>query len=709
MTQLPPSLEKHPELDTWVRIDEAETVTVFSGKSEHGQGLRSMLARIAAEELDVALERVRVATADTAHGLDEGLTAGSTSTQESGAALRQAAAEARAHLLELGAADLGADPAELRVDDGTISAGRSTTTYWRLLGGRRFGVRASGRARPKPPAEHRIVGNAGRRVDLTGIVTGTTRYLQDLSLPGMLHGRVVRPPSRSACLEHIDEARVRSLPGVVAVVRDGSFLGVVGEREEQALAAAAVLASSVRWSEQPALRPLASVSDWLRSQPGRAFRVVEGVGIDADVPPVTEPTGAARTVRATYTRPFTLHGSIGPSAAVAHWHDGGLEVWSSTQGVFFLRRALAEALRVEPDTVRVRHVEAAGCYGHNGADDAAADAALLSQAVGKPVRVQWMRQDEHVWEPLGPAMVMEVRGGLDQAGNVVAWDFQGWTPTHSSRPNGSAGSLLAGTLTGNASGTPNQSGADRNANHTYNFKNNRVVVHWLRSSPLRASALRGLGSPQNTFANESFIDELATAAGIDPIEFRLRHLNDARAKAVLAVVAKRAGWPNREPSQQTGVKSGRGVAFVQYDRTEAYVAAVTDVDVNLANGEVRVKRVVIAHDCGLIINPNGLRNQIEGNVIQATSRALKEEVKFDRAKVTSLDWALYPILRFPEIPDVIVELIDRPDQLAVGAGEATTSAIPAAIANAIFDATGVRLRDVPFTPERIKTALSQSA
>jgi CO/xanthine dehydrogenase Mo-binding subunit len=416
---------------------------------------------------------------------------------------------------------------------------------------------------------------------------------------------------------------------------------------------------------------------------------------------------SAKTLQAVYLWPYQLHATMGPSCAITDVKDGTATVWSATQGAYQLRPTIAQLIGLTSANVRVVYVEAAGCYGHNAADDAAADAALLSQAVGKPVRVQWMRhQDEHAWEPLGPAMVMEVRGGLDHRGNLAAWDYQVWTPTHSSRPNGSAGSLLAGLLTNMAAGTPNQSGADRNANHTYNFKNNRVMVHWLNSSPLRASALRGLGSPQNTFANESFIDELAAAAGADPVEFRLRYLSDPRAKAVLDAVAKKSGWPHRPTPSQAGFKNGRGVAYVRYDRAEAYVGAVVDVEVNPTDGLVRVTRVVVAHDCGLIINPDGLRNQIEGNVIQATSRTLKEEVKFDRAMVTSLDWSGYPILRFPEIPEVIIELIDRPDQPSVGAGEATTSAIPAAIANAIFNATGIRLRAILFTPDRVKAAMS---
>ena len=692
------------QLDSWLIIQNDGTITVMTGKVELGTGVSTSLRQIVADELDFPFEKITWIQGDTANTVDQAPTFGSQTIKRGGSQLRQAAAEAKATLLSLAATQLHAPVESLRIVRGVISVGddaKKKVTYADLLAGTAFNRAISGKVKAKIPGDYTFVGQSIARVDIPAKVTGEHLYLQNFRLAGMLHGRVIHPASVGAKLTSVDEASLKTIPGVVKIVVKENFVGVVCQREEQAIRAAREL--KVTWQDEQRLPASAELFDLLKKIPANDKAAAESGDVE------TALSGSAKTFKATYHWPYQLHASIGPSCAVADVTSSAATVWSATQGAHQLRPTIAQLLGISPANVRVIYVEAAGCYGHNGADDAAADAALLSQAVGKPVRVQWMRQDEHVWEPLGPAMVMEVRGGLDQAGNVVAWDFQGWTPTHSSRPNGSAGSLLAGTLTGNASGTPNQSGADRNANHTYNFKNNRVVVHWLRSSPLRASALRGLGSPQNTFANESFIDELATAAGIDPIEFRLRHLNDARAKAVLEVVAKRAGWPNREPSQQTGVKSGRGVAFVQYDRTEAYVAAVTDVDVNLANGEVRVKRVVIAHDCGLIINPNGLRNQIEGNVIQATSRALKEEVKFDRAKVTSLDWALYPILRFPEIPDVIVELIDRPDQLAVGAGEATTSAIPAAIANAIFDATGVRLRDVPFTPERIKTALSQSA
>ena len=709
MSSLPPSLAKHPELDTWVRIDEAETVTVFSGKSEHGQGLRSMLARIGAEELDVALERVRVETADTAHGLDEGLTAGSTSTQESGAALRQAAAEVRAHLLELAARELGSDPGELRVDDGAISAHGRTTTYWQLHGGMKFGLRASGRARPKPPTEHRVVGNAGRRVDLTGIVTGTARYLQDATVPGMLHGRVVRPPSRDARLLEADVERIRSLAGVVAVVRDGSFLGVVAEREEQALAAAAALASAARWSEEPVLGPLASVPDWLRSQPERAFRVVDGVGFEGDVPPVTEPAGAARTVRGRYTRPFTLHGSIGPSAAIARWGDGGLEVWSSTQGVFPLRRALAEALRVEPERVRVRHVEAAGCYGHNGADDATLDAALLARAAARPVRVVLTREQEHTWEPCGPAAVVEMQASLDADGRLLDWNHDVWSNSHIGRaavaPPGTSALAAAWQLADPLPPPVPQprlmyhGGIHRNADPLYAFPNRRVVKHFVESGPVRVSSLRSLGAFANVFAIESFLDEVAEAAGEDPVVFRLSYLEDERAREVLETAARAIG-----PRARGELGRGIGIAFAQYKNMQCYAAVAVELHVDDATAAVRLDRVVVAADAGEVIDPRGLANQLEGGVVQAASWTLKEQVTFDDTHITSGAWDTYPILTFPEVPQVDVVVLDRPGVAPVGAGEATQGPTAAAIANAVYDASGVRVRDLPLTPESGRAA-----
>ncbi len=693
---LPPN-----QLDSWLIVHKDGTITVLTGKVELGTGVSTSLRQIVADELDCSFEKIHWVQGDTANTVDQAPTFGSQTIKRGGGQLRQAAAEAKTTLLSLAAARLGVPVETLTVNQGVVSAGatgKSKVTYAELLGGSTFNKEITGKIKPKSPSEHKLVGKSLPRVDIPGKVTGEHVYLQDLRVVGMLHGRAIRPSSVGAKLTAVDEASVKSIPGLVKVVVKGNFAGVVCEREEQAIRAARQL--KITWHKAPSLPAMSELSNTLRKIPSTDRAPANAGDVD------TALAGAAKTLNATFHWPYQLHASMGPSCAVADVKGDAATIWSATQGAHQLRPTIAQLVGIAPANVRVIYVEAAGCYGHNAADDAAADAALLSQAVGKPVRVQWMRHDEHAWEPLGPAMVMEVRGGLDAQGNIVAWDFHGWTPTHSSRPNGSAGSLLAGQLADMASGKPNQSGADRNANHTYNFINNRVMVHWLSSSPLRASALRGLGSPQNTFANESFMDELAAAAGADPVEFRLRYLTDPRAKAVLEAAAQKSGWPNRPAPSQAGLKSGRGVAYVRYDRTEAYVAAVADVEVNPADGQVRVTRVVVVHDCGLIINPDGLRNQIEGNVIQAISRTLKEEVKFDRAMVTSLDWRLYPILRFPEIPEVIIELIDRPDQPSVGAGEPANSAIPAAIANAFFDATGARLRTVPFTSERVKAALS---
>ena len=686
------------QLDSWLIIHKDGMVTVRTGKVELGTGVSTSLRQIVADELDCAFEKITWVQGDTANTVDQAPTFGSQTIKRGGSQLRQAAAEAKATLLSLAAVRLGVAVEMLTASQGLISGGKKSVTYSDLLGGLSFNGEIAGKIKPKSASDYKLVGRSVPRVDIPAKASGEYIYLHNLRLPGMLHGRAIRPPSVGAKLLSVDETSVKEIAGLVKIVVKQNFVGVVAAREEQAIRAAREL--KITWQESPSLPAMEQLADMLRKIPSNDKPPANSGDVTAAL------SASVKTLTATYHWPYQLHASMGPSCAVADVSNSQATIWSATQGAHQLRPTIANLTGITNANVRVIYVEAAGCYGHNAADDAAADAALLSQAVGKPVRVQWMRHDEHAWEPLGPAMVMEVRGGLDQQGNVTAWDYQVWTPTHSSRPNGSAGSLLAGANTGMSAGTPNQSGADRNANHTYDFKNNRVMVHWLNSSPLRASALRGLGSPQNTFANESFIDELANAAGADSVEFRFRHMSDPRAKAVLEAAAKKSGWPNRPAPSQAGFKSGRGVAYVRYDRTEAYVAAVVDVEVNPADGQIRVSRVVVAHDCGLIINPDGLRNQIEGNVIQAISRTLKEEVTFDRSRVTSLDWRLYPILRFPEIPEVIIELIDRPEQPSVGAGEATTSAIPAAIANAIFNAIGIRLRTIPFTPERVKAALA---
>ncbi|HEY5350293.1 MAG TPA: molybdopterin cofactor-binding domain-containing protein, partial [Candidatus Lustribacter sp.] len=415
---------------------------------------------------------------------------------------------------------------------------------------------------------------------------------------------------------------------------------------------------------------------------------------------------AARTLRATYQWPYQTHGSIGPSCAVADVHADRATIWSPTQGVYPLRDALAELLDLDKVSVRVVYAEGAGCYGHNGADDVCGDAALVSKALRRPVRVQWMRQDEHGWDPKGPAMVIDARAGLDAGGNLIAWQYDAFTPTHSTRPDGKAGNLLAGQLIGKTADDPFV-GGDRNARSNYAFTDQRVTAHVQKRWILRPSALRSLGAAQNTFANESFVDEAAHAAGADPIAFRLRYLDDSRARDVLEAVAKLAKWEPGKTLRSTAgdVHRGRGVALTRYEGVNAAVAVIADCEVNKKTGVVRVRDVYVAHDCGLIVNPDGLRNQIEGNVIQASSRTLKEEIRYDRRRVTSVDWATYPIIRFTEVPNVHITLIDRPELPSLGAGEPTTAVIAPAIANAVFAAVGARCRTVPFTVERVRTAL----
>jgi CO/xanthine dehydrogenase Mo-binding subunit len=441
---------------------------------------------------------------------------------------------------------------------------------------------------------------------------------------------------------------------------------------------------------------------YLHNQPTNDVMLVEAGDVEAGL------RQAARRLHAVYYQPYHAHASIGPSCAVADVNEGQAPIWASTPGPYPLRNALAELLGLPVESVHVLHVEGAGSYGQNGADDAAADAAVLSQAVGRPVRLQWSREDEFAWEPKAPAMVMEMRGGLDAQGNVVAWDYQVWSPSHTARPRFAGQLLAAQLLSGQRDQPPRHSyGAERNAPTNYAFPVQRVRIHWIAHSPLRASSFRSLGGAENTFANESFIDELAAAARVDAVEYRLRYLPDPRAREVLQAAAGKANWEAWPAPRlrQAGAAEGRGVAFARYENDQAIVACIAFVQVDPASGAVRVRRIVVAHDCGLIINPDGLKNQIEGNVIQSLSRALKEEVQFTETRISSVDWETYPILKFSDVPELEIVLIDRPDQPALGAGEPATITTAAAVANAIFDATGARLRQIPFTPERVIESL----
>jgi CO/xanthine dehydrogenase Mo-binding subunit len=696
---LPPT----PDLDAWLAIATDGHVTAFCGKVELGTGIETAITQLVAEELEVAVGQVSLVMGDTERCPDQGPTVGSRTLQAAGPQIRQAAADARQTLLNMAAARLGVPVASLAAKDGVVTGpGGRRVGYAELIGGGRLDAKLAQRGRLKTPAAMTVIGKPIPRVDLPGKVHGAHPYIQNLSVPRMLHGRVVRSPRAGATVAAVDGSAVAGLPGNVRIVGLGNFVGVVAEREEQAIAAAAAL--RVTWqggAELPAAEALPAA---LKAAPATE-RVAQTNG-DVEAALAT----AARTAAAEYFVPFQMHASIGPACAVADVRPGAATLWSATQSSFLTRGSVATLLGLPAEQVRLIWVEGSGCYGHNGADDATADAALLSHAVGAPVRVQWMRADEHGWEPKGPAMAIAVRGGLDQRGRVVAWDSRVYSATHSSRPNGAApGNLLAGAELGFPRSVGNV-GVERNARPLYRFPNDRVRLSLLETSMLRSSALRGLGSPQNTFAIESFMDELAAVAGVDPIAFRLRHLQDPRGVAVLEEVAKLARWdPRRSPQADRTAGTGRGVAFVQYDNAGAYVGLVVEVRVDRAGGRVRVERAYVAHDCGLVVNPDGVRNQIEGNVIQGLSRALLEEVRFDRQAVTSLDWASYPILRFSDVPsEIAISLIDRRDQPSLGAGEPATAPVFAAVANAIFDATGARLRSVPFTAERVKAALDRA-
>lgn len=686
-------LARANQVDDWLAIEPDGTVTVLSGKVELGTGVRTALAQIVAEELDVPVERVRMVMGQTGRTPDEGYTAGSMTILSGGTALRQASAQARQALLEMASDRLDAAADELQVRDGVISVSHHPTqmiTYAELMGGKRFNRTITGQAPVKRPEEYRVVGRPVPRVDIPRKFTGVASFVQDMRLPGMLHGRVVRPPSPGAKLVSIDENSVQD----ARIVRLGNFVGVVSEREEQAVRAAERL--QVQWQETAHLPQMDELYDSLRHHPTTDQVVTESGDIEAAL------KGARTALSATYYQPYQAHASLGPSCAIADFRENELVVWCSTQGVYPLRGALADLVQMPADKVQVIHVEGAGCYGHNGFDDVAADAAILSRAVGKPVRVQWSRQDEFAWEPYAPAMVIEMRGGLDAQGKVTAWDFQAWSPSHGNRAREGIGLVAGQLISGDVPLPPTFFiGGDRNAPTDYTLANQRVMMHWLSRSPLRASSFRSLGAAANTFANESFMDELAAAAHQDAVEFRLSHLKDPRATEVLKRAAAQASWGTPAPAGE-----GRGIAFARYKNSEAYVAAVAHVRVDKESGEVHVRRVTVAFDCGLVINPDGLKNQIEGNVLQSTSRALKEQVTWDGSHITSLDWETYPILTFQEVPEVQVVLINRPDQPAVGAGEPGTITTAPAIANAIFAATGARVRQVPFIPKRIQAALS---
>ncbi len=695
---LPASLRTNRRLSRWLRVRGEGYVEVLSGKVEIGQGILTALAQIVAEELDVAIGQVRMMPASTAWSPDESITSGSLSVQDSGAALRQACAEARAIYFAAAAEHLGVPVESLAVREGNIvGAGGARTSYWELATDELLEREASGQAMPKPTSVYHVVGQSVARHDLPDKVFGQPCFIHDLELPGMLHGRVLRPPTSGATLNEFATATVVALAGVVAIVRDGSFLGVLAESEGEADAAQRKLVVEATWQPGASLPDQVSLATWLKSQDAE-ISIVDSKSAPASLP-------VARTLRGSYTRPYLSHASIGPSCALAQWRDSELTIWTHSQGIFNLRRDLALAFGLTEDRVLVHHVQGAGCYGHNGADDVAFDAALLARAAGqRPVRVQWSRADELAWSPFGPAMVVELEADLDVSGGVGAWRHEVWSNGHTSRPGGAKAPALLGAwyldkpftrLPATNPAVARGGGAERNAIPFYDFPAWQIVNHYVMSMPLRTSALRSLGAYTNIFAIESFIDELATAADEDPVAFRLRYLKDPRARTVLELAARNAGWSRWR--KQDG--RGHGVGVARYKNLGAYCAVVAEIE---AEAEIRVRRLVIVVDVGLVINPDGVVNQIEGGAIQATSWTLKEAVQFDRTRVTSESWETYPILRCSETPAVEVELVSRPDHPAVGVGEAAQGPTAAAIANAVFDALGIRARDLPLTGERIR-------
>jgi CO/xanthine dehydrogenase Mo-binding subunit len=695
---LPGSLRSNRRLSQWLKFRADGWVEVFSGKVEIGQGILTALAQIVAEELGVGLGQVRMMAASTALSPNEAITSGSLSVQDSGAALRQVCAEARAIYLDAAAARLGVPAESLVATDGNIEgAGGVQTSYWELAADELLLREATGQVTPKPVGTHRIVGQAIARRDLPDKIFGQACFIHDLELPRMLHGRVLRPPAPDATLVDFAAATVRALPGVVAVIRDGSFVGVLTESEAGADAAQRKLGAAAVWRPGAGLPDQAALAAWLKAQDAE-ISIVDNKSASA-------PRQVARTIKGSYTRPYLAHASIGPSCALAQWQGSGLAVWTHSQGIFSLRRDLGLALGLAEEKIVVQHLQGAGCYGHNGADDAAFDAVWLARAAGgRPVRVQWSRADELSWSPFGPAMAVELEADLDTAGAIVAWRHAVWSNGHTSRPGAARTPALLGAwhvdkpfarLSAVNPPVARGGGAERNAIPLYEFPAWQIVNHHVMAMPLRTSALRSLGAYANVFAIESFIDELAAAVDADPIAFRLRYLKDPRARAVLERAADNAGWSRWQ--QREGC--GHGIGVARYKNTGAYCAVVAEIE---AAAEIHVRRLVVAVDVGLVINPDGVANQIEGGAIQATSWTLKEAVRFDRSRVTSESWETYPILRCSETPAVEVEIVSRPHHPAVGVGEAALGPTAAAIANAVFAALGVRVRDLPLTAERIQ-------
>ena len=698
----PGSLRTTPLIDSWIRVGADGHVTVLTGKVELGQGIMTALLQIAAEELDLSPAEISLVTADTARTPDEGITSGSHSMQDSGEAIRRAAASARVLMAEAAAKQWNVTPDKVT----TTGTGRMkapdgrTLGYGELAAGLSLKIAAQADA-PFRKGRRRAIGTNLARVDLPPKFTGGETFVQDMRLPGMLHARVVRGPSDGTVLKPADIAAVEAMPGVVKVVRNGRFMAVIAERQ---------------WTAIKAMRAL-QAAGFQRdgaSFPADPLAVVQtNPSEDEVILDLKNPAPAAVTVKSRYTKGWTLHGAIGPSCAVAQSTDGVLTIWTHSQGVYPLRRSLSQMLKMPLDKLRCIHVQGAGCYGHNGADDVAADAALAALAVpGRPVRMQWMREQEHGWEPLGPGMVVEASAGLDAQGHLTAWRYDLWSNGHNNRPS-TAGGLLAG-LEVDPPYPPQpprpapmpEGGGDRNGLPLYRVTDGKVVSHFIAKAPARVSALRSLGGYMNVFSIESLMDELALAGKQDPVAFRLAHLDDPRARAVIQSVATRFGWARRPRGDGT---RGCGFGFAKYKNLATYCAVAVEIALDRATGKVRVERVVAAAEAGEAVSPDGIRHQIEGGIVQAISWTLYETVGFDAQRRTGQDWRTHPILRFQDLPASLdVAILDQPGTPFLGAGEASQGPTGAALANALADAAGRRFRDLPLTPDKVRAVIANA-
>lgn len=709
-------------LDAWIAIHPDNTATLFTGKVEQGNGAPNALLQMAADELDFPFEHFFVVMGSTTETVDQGPSYGSMAVRYAGPQIQHAAAACRQVLLTMAGKHFGVPADKLTVDTGVITvtgAADKSITYGKLVGGQRldvtigasgetFGMKVAPNARLKDPSKYTVIGTSVPRKDIPGKTTGQFTYLQDVKVPGMLHGRVVRPYGVGAQLLRVDEAGLKNIPGFVQIVRERNFLGVVADTEWSAIQAAHRLGSKLhrkgptdglaKWSDWHDLAATDEVWDAVRKAPGKAQSVVDRGDVD------TALKKAARTLKATYLTPFETHGSIGPECAIADVGKDKAIIWGGTQMPHQAKRDLTELLGFADDKVEVRWVEAAGQYGRNGLEHVMADAVIMSRAVGRPVRVQWMRWDSHGWDPKEPAIVQELEGALDDAGKVTAWRHHMWVPTMSDTR------LLPSELIGKPVGKKNLGHAA--IGYEYTFDNADVSSHNESRVGVITAWMRAPGQYEITFAMEAFIDEMAAAAKQDPLAFRLKYLTEPRTIGVLKAAAKRYGWESRvafNAGKQSGrMAKGRGIAWV--NRDDSLVATIADVEVDQQTGEIRVVRVVVAHDNGLVISPDGMRNQIEGNIIQSMSRTLHEEITFNHAHVTSRDWASYPILRFHEIPDSIEMVLvnNNPEHKSTGGGEPSTCPTAAVISNAVYDAIGVRLRQKPFRPERVKAAMDKA-